>query len=203
MEVDLCPNLIRAPNSDQLRCTVIGFFGIIQALVWLKSWTCTYAFISDEFATESLTQPYSYSKKQQLNCGTNYTENFDRDVHRDLNITSYWDFVEESRLSCMSTISLDHTDDTTFTASPTRTHIPKPELRNSEQYLMEVLCQWNVVLCLEYRALEVVDWCIDVGEWMLFGQVSYCLSNSRDWPNSSIYCLWSSISKNDDIVTPI
>jgi len=37
MRVDLRPNLIRAPNSDQLRCTVIGFSGMMQVLVWLKS----------------------------------------------------------------------------------------------------------------------------------------------------------------------
>jgi len=37
MRADLCPNLIRAQNSDQLRCTEIVFFGMIQVLVWLKS----------------------------------------------------------------------------------------------------------------------------------------------------------------------
>jgi len=31
-------------------------------------------------------------------------------------LACYWDFIEESRLSCMSTISLDHTHDTIFTA---------------------------------------------------------------------------------------
>ena len=74
------------------------------------------AYVCIEFATESLTQPCSYSNDQQLNFGTSYTENFDRDAHRDLTSTGYWDFVEESRLSCMSTISLDHTDNTIFTA---------------------------------------------------------------------------------------
>ena len=40
----------------------------------------------------------------------------DRDAHRDLTSLGYWNFVDESRLSCMSTISLDHTDNTIFTA---------------------------------------------------------------------------------------
>jgi len=31
-------------------------------------------------------------------------------------LARYWDFIEESRLSCMSTISLDHTDVTILTA---------------------------------------------------------------------------------------
>ena len=54
-------------------------------------------------------------------------------------------------------------------------------------------CRWDVVLCLEYRAFEVADWCIDIGEWMLFGQVYRwlnCWSNSLDWLNPSIHCLW-------------
>jgi len=79
---------------------------------------------------------------------------------------------------------------------PTRTHIPTPEIRNSTPN--NAWCRWDVVLCLEYRAFEVVDWCINIGEWMLFGQVYRwlnCWSNSLDWPNPSIHCLWSSISK--------
>jgi len=40
----------------------------------------------------------------------------DRDTHRDLASTGYWNFTEESRLSCMLTISLDHTDVTILTA---------------------------------------------------------------------------------------
>jgi len=40
----------------------------------------------------------------------------DWDTHRDLTRTGYWNFMEESRLLCILTISLDHTDSTIFTA---------------------------------------------------------------------------------------
>jgi len=69
-EANICGNTwlpnasIRASNSDQLRRTVIGFSAMMQVLVWLRSWTCTYAFIWDRFETDSLTQPCSYSKEQ-------------------------------------------------------------------------------------------------------------------------------------------
>jgi len=58
----------------------------------------------------------------------------------------------------MSTISLDHTYHTLcLRLAPARTHIPTPEMQNSEQYLMQVLCQWDVVLCLREHVFEVVD----------------------------------------------
>jgi len=64
----------------------------------------------------------------------------------------------------MSTISLNHTYHThCLRLAPARTHIPTSEMGNSKQYLMQVLCRWDVVLCLEYRAFEVVDSCIDAG----------------------------------------
>ena len=83
---------------------------------------------------------------------------------------------------------------------PTETHIPTPEMQNSTPN--NTWCRWDVVLCLEYRVFDVVDWCIDIGESMLFGQVYRwlnCWSNSLDWPNPSIHCLWSDISKFDQV----
>ena len=72
MGVDLCPNHSQFDQSTELRSTALQ--------------KGTYAFILDEFVTESLTQPCLYSK-EQLHCGTNYTRNFDRDVNRDLTST--------------------------------------------------------------------------------------------------------------------
>ena len=72
MGVNLCPDHSQFDQSTELRST---------ALQKLNGYICIHLGWA-----ESLTQPCSCSK-EQLNCGTNYTRNFDRDVHRDLTST--------------------------------------------------------------------------------------------------------------------
>ena len=89
--------------------TVIGFSGV---LVWLKSWMRTYAFIWDGFMTASLTTASFVIPKIKIKTWL-WLHRQIRDVHRD-SATDI--FVEESKLSCMSAISLGYTDMTILTA---------------------------------------------------------------------------------------
>jgi len=142
-------------ESDQLRHTVIGFSGIMQVLVWFETRTGTCIPLTPAFFVLTILKQFDY--------GTNYAEKFDRDVHRDQSSTGYWDFVEEGHvcqpslllistlpysLSNISSIKNPFTDDRDAELNP-------------EQYLMQVLCRWDVVLYLWYRVF-------DVGDWMLF-----------------------------------
>ena len=148
-----------------------------------------YAFISDEFATESLTQPSSHSKEQQLKLRDKLHGKFwsiefiETWLARAIEISSKRVGSHVCQLSLLTILIIPYSLPKISTSKNPYTDTRDAELGT---ILMQVLCQWDVVLHLEYRAFEVVDSCIDVGEWMLFGQVYRrlnCWSHSLDWPN--------------------
>ena len=154
-----------------------------------------YAFISDEFATESLTQPSSHSKEQQLKLRDKLHGKFwsiefiETWLARAIEISSKRVGSHVCQLSLLTIPIIPYSLPKISTSKNPYTDTRDAELGT---ILMQVLCQWDVVLHLEYRAFEVVDWCIDIGKWVLFGQVYRRLnywSDSLDWPNPSIHCL--------------
>ena len=81
MGVDVCPNRSQFYQSTELISTALHcdwISGMMQALVWLKSWTRTYAFISAGFATESLNSLVRIRKNNNSSAGQTTRKFFDK-----------------------------------------------------------------------------------------------------------------------------
>ena len=114
---------------------------------WQKIQLSDCALIWDGFMIASLTTAsFVIPKKTWL-----WLHRQIRDVHRDSAIDN---FVEVCYLSWLYWYNHTHC----LRLIPTRAHIPTPEMRNSTLNKIQALYQWNAMLCLGYRAYEVVGW---------------------------------------------
>jgi len=144
-------------ESDQLRHAVIGFSGIMQVLVWFKTrtGTCiplTPALFVLKISKNSIMRQTTRKSLTETSIETGVVQAIETLLRRVMYVNHLSSYLRY------------HTH--CIILAPLRTHYRRQ--RCGEQYLMQVLCRWDVVLYLGYRVFEVVGWYIDVGDWMLF-----------------------------------
>ena len=146
--VPIIRNLIRAPNSDQLRCKRVRMHSS-----WMSSWLNHW--------------PSLVCTRKNNSIVGQTTREILIEMLIETWLARYWDFIGESRLSCMSTISLDHTDVTILTEiSPNKNSYPdtRDAELNPKQYLVQVGCGvvsgvpcfWGCWLMHRYRGMNAL-----------------------------------------------